>query len=366
MARKTKRGDGVVLPSALIGNGGAEAASSSSVDRGLFVVGALVALAVGAAVGWIARGGEVRVENTVQSGLARRLITNEYKFIEPLLGCETEPQETRAIVSLKEEIGRFVAQEANAGRVTRMSIYFSDLKTGRWTDYNERERYAIGSFNKLPELFAVLKLARENRPLLDRRLRVPSRLADATGLSFPPSQSLQPGAEYTVDALLEAMITRSDNDAFFLLAETFGKKPFDEVYRDLGQWEPPVERDNDSVTVAAYPDFFRTLYNGTYLGRKLSEKALEILSKSEFKIGLVAGVPPGTLVAHKFAERGSVPPHGGDELHDCGIVYFPDHPYVLCVMSHGPNRLKMPLSIAGVSRVVYGWVQQHVSVLTSD
>jgi len=71
------------------------------------------------------------------------------------------------------------------------------------------------------------------------------------------------------------------------------------------------------------------LYNATYLDRDLSEKALELLANSNFKLGLRAGVSPTVTVADKYGERTAFDPQGNvqyRELHDCGIVYDQNGP----------------------------------------
>ena len=44
-----------------------------------------------------------------------------------------------------------------------------------------------------------------------------------------------------------------------------------------------------------------------------------MLSTSDFSDGLVAGVPVGTVVSHKFGERHFVGDADVEQLHDCGI-----------------------------------------------
>ena len=101
------------------------------------------------------------------------------------------------------------------------------------------------------------------------------------------------------------------------------------------------------------------LYNGTYLTKEMSEKALELLSKVDFTGGIRSGLPSDMVVAQKFGERDISTTSGvaraGDikELHDCGIVYFPDHPYLLCVMTSGNNFDKLSSVLKDVSNVVY-------------
>ena len=86
---------------------------------------------------------------------------------------------------------------------------------------------------------------------------------------------------------------------------------------------------------------------------------MEILSKSEFSTGLVAGVPAGIKIAHKFGEKSDAA-DGTVQLHDCGIVYYPNHPYLLYVMSKGLNFESLSDDIAGVSRIIYSEIDAQV------
>jgi hypothetical protein len=70
--------------------------------------------------------------------------------------------------------------------------------------------------------------------------------------------------------------------------------------------------------------------------------------------GLRAGVPPAVAVAHKFGEwqlEEDVPAR--EQLHDCGIVYEPHRPYLLCIMTRGREFATLPGVIAELSRATY-------------
>ena len=122
---------------------------------------------------------------------------------------------------------------------------------------------------------------------------------------------------------------------------------------------PTEEADGQFQSAYKVASPFRILYNATYLGQDLSELALEFLAQSEFRSGLVAGVPAGIVVAHKFGEKADAA-SGQVQLHDCGIVYHPANPYLLCVMSRGPDFESLDDLIADVSRTVYAEVEaQH-------
>lgn len=111
----------------------------------------------------------------------------------------------------------------------------------------------------------------------------------------------------------------------------------------------------DYMSPKSYAFFYRVLYGSTYLTRAMSEKALELLTTPDFTDGLVAGVPAHTTVAQKFGEHSfeGVPDTESKQLHDCGIVYHPEHPYLLCVMTKGSDFQRLSKVIKEVSETVY-------------
>ena len=136
------------------------------------------------------------------------------------------------------------------------------------------------------------------------------------------------------------MIVFSDNNAMQLATIhllNFYPEELSGVFADLNL-NVPNEQAEDYMTAKEYASLFRVLYSATYLSREKSEAALALLGLTDFRDGLVAGVPSDIFVAHKFGERGV---RGSDgeithrEFHDCGIVYYPGHPYLLCVMTKG-------------------------------
>jgi hypothetical protein len=89
----------------------------------------------------------------------------------------------------------------------------------------------------------------------------------------------------------------------------------------------------------------------------MSEKALSYLAETTFDKGLVAGVPEAVAVAHKFGEAGRE--DGSLQFHDCGIVYYPGRPYILCVMTRGGSFEPLYAAVADISRTVYEEVRRQ-------
>ena len=80
----------------------------------------------------------------------------------------------------------------------------------------------------------------------------------------------------------------------------------------------------------------------------------------DFPQGIVAGVPPGITVASKYGEYAQG--KGGEEkqLHEFGIVYHPNGPYILGVMTQGSNFERQAEVIRTVSAMIYGEVSASV------
>jgi hypothetical protein len=115
----------------------------------------------------------------------------------------------------------------------------------------------------------------------------------------------------------------------------------------------------DYMTAKDFSYFLRVLYNSTYLKKDLSEKALELLNTVDFKDGLVAGVPNNITVAHKFGIKGDFANNDKNqvvnrELHDCGIVYHNQRPYLVCIMTKGNSSLQDSESVLkNISSMIY-------------
>jgi beta-lactamase class A len=173
---------------------------------------------------------------------------------------------------------------------------------------------------------------------------------------FKPAAQALPGNYYSVKELIQYMLEDSDNGALFLLGSQLDDQELQNAYSDLGIIVPDMPAPGYSMDVKTYASFFRVLFSAGYLSRDSSEELLSILAQSTFSQGLQAGVPKGTTVAHKFGEYTVNPQHL--QLHDCGIIYKPHNPYLLCIMTHGTDFDKLAGTIAHISKIVYATLDQ--------
>lgn len=283
--------------------------------------------------------------------------SSSYKFISPLLAyIIPSAQQEKTLVTLKSTITDVIASEKKIGGLADASVFFYDMNRGRWIGVNEKQKYNPASMLKVVTMIAYFKKAEMKPSTLSKKLTYTKEM-DAllkTG-SFYALSELHINTRYTVESLIEKVITKSDNGAQILLSNSIDKKELDTVYSALNIENPDGAQSGFSISPRTYSLFFRIIYSATYLDRELSEKALGILSRTTFDDGIVAGLPTNLVVSHKFGEylAGSNDSVQDVELHDCGIVYYPVNPYFLCVMTKGNNLDELKKVIKNISSLVY-------------
>ncbi len=304
--------------------------------------------------------------------------TSQYSLINPLIYIDTDQRLYPEYNYFDTQINTYVSNEEKINQVNSVSVYLRDMNSGHWTGTNENDLYEPGSMLKVAMLIAYERYAMDQATLnkttvqdvLSQQLYYPG--ANELGQYYKSSNpDLQPGS-YSIQTLLDRMIIDSDNTALEVLMKN-QQDYFNSVYSDFRLPPSPTAQDGDFMTAESYSVIFRSLFNGTYLNRSASNATLQLLTKTTFNDGLVAGLPtltPPLTVAHKFGERtyelanGIVESH---ELHDCGIIYYPGHPYLLCVMTKGNSDYPfLAHVISDISKMAYQFVSTEYPATTTS
>jgi beta-lactamase class A len=250
---------------------------------------------------------------------------------------------------LEGSLASFINERINQHKIIDASVYLIDLRSKRTLGFHEDEEYAPASLLKVSILLAYLKQVEVNPHLKSFALR--NNIGPHATMSqyFSHKEKLTPDTFYSADDLANRMIRYSDNQAMSLLFELLGKDALNRTVLDLGITMPNVDG-KELISPKEYATYFLTLYNATYVNKHLSQDALALLTQSDFTQGLMGGVPSSITIAHKYGER-----EEGDikQLHDCGIIYFPKSPYLLCIMTKGTDMNNLAETIKAVSHIVY-------------
>jgi beta-lactamase class A len=271
---------------------------------------------------------------------------NKFELISPSIAwMETEDflkkQETYNINY--RELKVQILKELKKDSLDKYGVYFEDLTTGAWIGINEKEQFLPMSLFKVPLMIVILKKVEEGSLHLNQTVTI---TADDLDVRSGDLFSLGVGSTLTIKELLETMIQKSDNTAMQAISKNFAS---DEDYlRAISMMGLPLPSDQQAVSPKEYSNIFRALYFSTYLRRSFSNTALTILQGTIFDSQLPSGIPKDIKISHKVGFDFAM-----GYYHDCGIIYKPEHPYLLCIMSKENTLENANKMIGEISRIVY-------------
>lgn len=278
-------------------------------------------------------------------------LSENNKFTNPILDCDIDQNVGKVRFNLSiQKIRELVNKKIINNEINYAAVYYRDLNNGPWYGINENELFRPASLIKIPVMIAFFKEIEADPSLANKKILFKEKIEDGLIQNYAPEQQLTVGQEYTIMDLIYRMIVYSDNQSFSLLLQNIDQSLIFKVLNDL---KVEYLKSNDQtiyVSVKSYATLFRVLYNSSYLNRSSSEEALKILNKATFKKGILQGVPATVNVAHKFGEGEF---SGQLQLHDCGIVYYPKSPYILCIMTRGQNWDNLSDAIGEIAKEIY-------------
>lgn len=296
------------------------------------------------------------IEHSLQGG-DEQVRLGVGKFTNPLLECEVAQGAINSQkINFEPELNQFVQSLESKAGIERIGVYYRDLNNGPAFGINQNEGFVPASLLKVPIMIALLKAADDKPEILNQKISFNTpQSTEYFNQQIDPDSILEPGASYTVLELINRMIVYSDNEAAVLLAGAVGLENQGELFRLLGVEPNSITDPRATLTVRQYAAFFRILFNASFVSQKNSELGLEILSRAKFDQGLRKGVPMDIPSAHKFGERKLE--SGVQHFHDCGIVYYPNHPYLICIMTQGQDSETLENAIAEISKFVFTQVK---------
>jgi beta-lactamase class A len=249
-----------------------------------------------------------------------------------------------------------------------VAVVYHNLGTGAFYARNEDERFHAASTMKLPLMMALFQAVDDGELRLDQPIPVRNQfqsLVDASPFTLDPKEDGDPdlyqavGSTRPLEEMIRRMIVRSSNLATNVLIDKIGASRAQDLIRGLGGYNTIILRGveddkayrahlNNATSATDLAIALSALEQGTAFKPASSQKMLAILKEQEFNEKIPAGLPPGTVVAHKTGDITGY-------HHDAAIVYPPgEKPYVLVVLTEGYQDQKdADRVIAGISQVVW-------------
>jgi beta-lactamase class A len=215
-----------------------------------------------------------------------------------------------------------------------------NLRTGESLSIRGGETYPSASLVKVPVLVSLLDQVNRGAVRLDERMGMIGR--DRVGGSGI-LQHMEPGLPLTVGDAAWLMITLSDNTATNLLLDKLNVRTVWETMEGLGLPHTKIHSKTFLRATSIAPDssvkyglgvavpdemvrLFALLHEGKAVSPALDSLALAMLRANQDGSKLVRWLPQDVAVAHKSGDVDRA-------RNDCGIIYGPDAPVAVCVMT---------------------------------
>ncbi|MEZ6330643.1 MAG: serine hydrolase [Candidatus Saccharimonadales bacterium] len=259
------------------------------------------------------------------------------------------PNDTRINFSpLRKQLNQYFTDNNLKG-----SLYFEYLPTGTSIRVNGDERYRAASLLKLPVAMELYKASELGKVDLDSTVTLKKEwLNDGYGTLYDKGEGYQLSLRDAARILLE----ESDNTALrAILDATDGKLETTDLALGSLDIEFTLNKDTSiDLGTRSYSSFFKCLYFACYNNKADSQEILNYLSNSTFNNRLQAGIPDDSVtVAHKIGVFNT------QVQSDCGIVYYDNGNYLVCVMLMGEDNETTNNQFKNISNVIYRFVSDN-------
>jgi beta-lactamase class A len=275
---------------------------------------------------------------------------------------DTRSAETLTLAQARTEIDALIAASGAEVAVAWRPL---DAKPGEELLINPTLRFHAASTMKVPVMIELFRQVSVRRLKLDDKVLVTNQFTSIVdGSPFVLSASEDSdgevykamGKKLTYRQLVEASITVSSNLATNILIEHLGARNIQATMDILGASGMQVLRGvedqkafdagrNNTTDALGLLALFEAIGKGRAININASAMMLDILKRQKINDRIPAGLPAGTIVAHKTGNVTGI-------YHDAGIVYSA-RPYVLVVLTRGIKETAMSAKlIADITRVI--------------
>ncbi|MGB7280690.1 MAG: serine hydrolase [Candidatus Acidiferrum sp.] len=226
--------------------------------------------------------------------------------------------------------------------------------------------FHAASTMKVPVMIELFNQVREGKLKLDDPLLIKNEfrsLVDGSVYTLSPADDSETelykavGQTRTLRQLCELMITVSSNFAANLLIEKLGVGNIRATVHSLNADGMNVLRGvedekafakglNNTTTARALYQLLAAIAEGKAVDQDASQQMIAILERQKFNERIPAGLPPGTLVAHKTGDITKI-------NNDAAIVFAP-RPFILVILVRGIPDIKVSSALmADITRRLY-------------
>ncbi len=287
-----------------------------------------------------------RKDTLVEYDTAFHAALKRYPLLSPRILRDTHPDFILNFLDLRTNLHKKLDSLGD-----KFSMYFEYLPTGNSIGINANNEFYAASLFKLPVVMAYFRRKELTNTKEDVKVKLTKEMLDSR---FGDLWQKGEGYEIGLDEAVQLALEKSDNTAAEALGAAITQDAFNDVYEAI---DIPLQITNNGAVMTAknYSSILKALYFSAVLTKEDSSKTLDYLTHSEFNDKLIAGLPKDITVAHKIGVIDE------KSYMDCGIVYIPSRPYILCMVSSGTEddaRSRM----SSTSKMIYDFVSNAKSL----
>jgi beta-lactamase class A len=242
------------------------------------------------------------------------------------------------------------------------SVVIKDLDMGWEIDFNKDKLVPSASLVKIPVMLSCFYAAEEKKISLKDAiyLKASEKVGGSKVLGDMPA-----GCVFTVEELLEPMITQSDNTATNLLINYMDFDTLEAYFKKIGLKNTNLARKMmdfkerkagiENYTTAEDMAFvLEKLYRNNFLNKAISEQCLILLGRQKINDRIPRNLPKeGIFIAHKTGLERHV-------CHDAGIVYTKKGNFLICVLVKHEDKVAGPAKrlISDIALFVYNYFSE--------
>ena len=300
---------------------------------------------------------ETQKSNSLESRIDA-LESENFDLLDPYIAhmsmdtfLEKQDTLTLSYTKLRDNINSTIQSEAKG----KFGFYMEDLTTGSWIGINERMKFVPVSLKKVPVVMGIMKKVESGELRMNQTFTLKKSDIDP---KFGDLWEKGIGYNITLNELVDLTLKNSDNTAHNVLIRTISDEETLQAVIASGMPIPITSSDWNSYSATKYgaspkqySNVFRGLYYSTYLKRPFSQYMLsEMINTSD---------NPRITAGSKVQTFESDPYFSSTYYHDCGIVYLPKKPYIICMMSSGINETDAEKIMGKISKIVFDYMEKY-------
>ncbi|MEX0683047.1 MAG: serine hydrolase [Dehalococcoidia bacterium] len=243
---------------------------------------------------------------------------------------------------------RAAIQGALAGQEGRFSVIVHNLADGRYASLKAGDTYYAASLFKAAVLLEAYRQRDSGELDFAKEVEV-TKAAAENDLGTLEYLEIEIGDKVTIGDAVKAMIVVSDTTLGNLVLEEVGYSNVDDTLREIGASTMTVSDTELPTTAADMAALVGAIARGDGVSEASRQEMLSLMAQEWFAEGVVAGLPAGTLYAHKTGSY-------TDATHDVAIVEGPAGPYLIAVLSDRSSEWE---PIADVSAAVWQYFAEN-------